>query len=65
MGRWSLQLSGSRIRRRGDLRRFIRRGSGTLIWGILIGIPIGAATLAVVLCWPTLREIYIFMRFGG
>lgn len=36
-----------------------------MIWGVIIGIPVGAAALGIVLCWPTLRDIYSFMRFGG
>lgn len=36
-----------------------------LIWGIIIGIPIGAVLFATVQFWITMREIYQWMRFGG
>lgn len=36
-----------------------------LIWGIMIGIPIGAVLFSTVQFWRTIREVYQWMRFGG
>lgn len=36
-----------------------------MIWGVIIGIPIGAALFAVVKYGRTFREVYRWMRFGG
>lgn len=36
-----------------------------MIWGIIIGIPIGAAMFAFLQSWRIVRETYQWMRYGG